>query len=565
MNIYQTYISNSLKRVALQFYPDLFAKDEKKACDLAFEVFSVALILDKPMEDVFENMIVQGKEDGGIDAVFIDTNSGRPEVHIFQCKNTDKVSTNVLEKLEDNFEKIFVEGRRDKAHSSDLIVFLDSIDYFKRFENTRITTILNYVFTGNKKDNDVKHPVQQVNSKKIQYWDCLDLYNEVGKRIAEDNRRPVKFTFKPENSNTALNGGRQALTSFTISNIRSANFRMSALDLCKLLDNEKQANETINTLFSSNIRGFLGHDNFTNNRILSTLRHDRFKYYFPFLNNGITMICDRMKLPDEMQLGYYLIETENPLIINGLQTTNVIYQEYLNGGDLENVFVTVRLYETNDPEIVDLITDATNTQSSIDFRDKISNKPFSKRLKAFFAERKVALITKRGEAFQNFYYENAFEYNIENDKILVAWYDFFVGRDKNIFTTLNDDEITKDLYEAEFTPNYPLHTLLNSKFENFASQAFWLQQCTRLIQPLLKMEVFKYDKNLTEIVQFLLLENKVFSRKEIQKVIDNIIEIAKQTPAGIDVLDNLKKEYSGILRPHQKLTEEELNNLYIPI
>jgi AIPR protein len=576
MNIYQTYISNQLKRVAQQFYPDLYAKDAQQACDEAFVVFSVALILDKPMEDVFENMVIAGKEDGGVDAVFIETYNNRPMIHIFQCKNTEKVKANVLEKLEDNYQQVFVEGRRDKAHSSDLIAFLDNNNYAQRFENRRIDTVLYYVFVGNKKDNDVKVPIEQVKSQKIQYWDCLDLYNEVGKHIAEDNRRPIKFTFKPENSNTSLNGGRQALVSFSISNIRSASFRMSALDLCKLLDHEKQVNETIATLYSSNIRGFLGRDNFTNSRILSTLQHQRFKYYFPFLNNGITMICDRMRLPDEMQLGYYLIETENPLIINGLQTTNVIYQEYLNGGDLHNVFVTVRLYETSDPELIDLVTDATNTQSSIGFRDKISNKPFMKRLKAFFADRKVALITKRGEAFQNFYFQNAFEYNIENDKALCSWFDYFIGRKKDDFNIYNDDEIMQMLYEAEFAPDAPLHNLLNDNFENFARQVFFVNKYAQLYSSIINYSVEllcadnleehrgKFKRNL---LLFLLKSNEFDENKIIDTL--NLVKKRIDKEEEIDGSKLLHQDFILDTYPDFYETEqpslEELNNLYIPI
>ncbi len=593
MTISQSYITNQLKRVAAQFFPDLFTKNEQQACNEAFVVFSVALILDKPMEEVAASMYIAGSEDGGVDAIFLDTMDKKPVLHIFQCKNTAKVSANSLEKFEDNFKKVFIDGDKEKAHAGHLMLFLDKIGYWKIAETKIITKNLYYVFNGDKRNNDTKVPIDAANSSKIEYWDSSNLYDRALQHITEDNRRPVKFTFKPENSNifSKEKGGKQALVSFRIVNTGSASFRMSAYELCRLLDNEKKANETINTLFSSNIRGFLGRDNFTNSRILSTLRDDKLKDYFAFLNNGITIICSKMRLPDDMQSGIYLIETENPLIINGLQTTNVIYQEYLNGTDLGGVYVTVRLYETDEPDLIDLITDATNTQSSIDFRDKISNKPFLKRLKAFFAERKVALITKRGEAFQNFYHENAFDYNIESDKALQIWFDLFVRKADYYFWD-NNLNIMKELYEAESNPEHLLYDLLNDKFENIASQAFF---ANRFFVELKKINIEGYnsirdidEQRLFETDLLLyLIKNNIIDKddmfEQIKTIIQSAVDTKKYTEQTYTYYDeDTKKEVEAVYdSAHfntQALDERypdfskskldtisELENLYIPI
>lgn len=57
------------------------------------------------------------------------------------------------------------------------------------------------------------------------------------------------------------------------------------------------------------------------------------------------------------------------------KTTNVIYDIYKrDASKLEGVYVMIRLYETADTELIDKITNATNTQSPISFRDKISTK-----------------------------------------------------------------------------------------------------------------------------------------------------------------------------------------------
>ena len=96
------------------------------------------------------------------------------------------------------------------------------------------------------------------------------------------------------------------------------------------------------------------------------------------------------------------MKVKNPIIVNGLQTTRIIYDIYqTNQLLLDNVYVLVRLYETTDDELVRKITDATNTQSAIDYRDKISNSNFNKYTKEVFANAGIGYLTKRGETFDN--------------------------------------------------------------------------------------------------------------------------------------------------------------------
>jgi hypothetical protein len=51
---------------------------------------------------------------------------------------------------------------------------------------------------------------------------------------------------------------------------------------------------------------------------------------------------------------------------------------------LKGVFVNVRVYESKEPSLIEKITDATNTQTPITNKDKISNKDFNSLTKEVF-------------------------------------------------------------------------------------------------------------------------------------------------------------------------------------
>ena len=333
-----------------------------------------------------------------------------------------------------------------------------------------------FVFNGDAQHTDNQNVINQINDDKITFWDTQKLHQRIADlMITQDSRRLVKFTFKPENSNTQLGNDVQALISFTINSIKAVSFRMNALHLCELVTEEQRVNGTIGELFSGNIRGYLGPDNYTNKKITATLKSDN-RYYFPFLNNGVTIISSKFTQPSR-QIGNYLIDCENPVIVNGLQTTNTIYEIYQIAPELlHGVSVLVRLYETTDLDLIDLITDATNTQSAIDFSDKLSNKPFMKSLKLFFAARGADLATKRGDTFRNFV-QNGIRPSIEISEALNMWYFTFLVSEafldyknydapKFVFEAINNetnilfDYFNKDIFKKQiFAVNWLLHQI----------------------------------------------------------------------------------------------------------
>lgn len=141
--------------------------------------------------------------------------------------------------------------------------------------------------------------------------------------------------------------------------------RISGKELAKLREAEGEE------LFDKNVRGYLKLQNQVNKEIYKTASSNESASNFFFLNNGITIVCGRVSFfnvdesPD--------LEIHDLQVVNGGQTTNSIFEAYRNKTLSENTYLLIRIVETLDQELLDKITEATNTQTSVKSRDLHSN------------------------------------------------------------------------------------------------------------------------------------------------------------------------------------------------
>lgn len=111
-------------------------------------------------------------------------------------------------------------------------------------------------------------------------------------------------------------------------------------------------------LFDSNVRDFAGF-NKVNSDIYKTLTSSK-DIDFWWLNNGITILSS-----NAINLGKYL-KIENVQIVNGLQTSNTIFEYFKNYPDeIDNRKIMVKIITETDPTIRDQIIRATNNQTMI--------------------------------------------------------------------------------------------------------------------------------------------------------------------------------------------------------
>lgn len=429
--------------------------------DFAFEILAVAAVLDMTFDEVMDNVSTlengSGSHDGGMDGIFIDEEEA--VIHLFQVKSGAHLGDTILAKFVNDYRNLFVFGNITQLPLNSKVTRAFEMYHSLALSGRAIETQLHFVFGGEITPQNRAIATRHLEAnERLTIYDRNDLYDQIENLVAEHRKRkPVTFSFMAQRSNISLKSDPQALISFQIQNVKALNFRLSALDLCRLLDKEKEVNKRIDSVFSDNIRGYLG-SNRTNTKIRETIQSD-YAEYFPFLNNGITVIAEQVKIPREMQAGVYPVETKNPVIVNGLQTTHVIYDAYLNNpADLEGVYVLMRLYETADPELVAKITDATNTQSPINFRDKMSNKNFNHYVKALFESRGIGYLTKRGETFENSY-SRALNESIHADHLLKFWY--ATCYEKPELAKNSKATVLEEIFEATSTSSHPLHFLFS--------------------------------------------------------------------------------------------------------
>lgn len=199
-------------------------------------------------------------------------------------------------------------------------------------------------------------------------------------------------------------------------------FTAKAEELARLYNDHKER------IFQQNVRFSLGlKSKSINEQILETARSDDKSKNFWYFNNGINIVCSKLKpTTNEKIVNLYKAQ-----IINGAQTTYSLYEAFKNGelkGDTE---VLIRAIETTDKDFTDLVTLYTNSQNAIRLRDLCSND----------------------------------DIQTKNQKILKDTYNYFYERKRGEFDSLYP---TKEAKKGAFGDDYEDIIISNEK----AAQAF---------------------------------------------------------------------------------------------
>jgi hypothetical protein len=110
--------------------------------------------------------------------------------------------------------------------------------------------------------------------------------------------------------------------------------------------------------------------------IKETLIDEDGRVRFGILNNGITIISPNVKVQSDS------IYVENFQIVNGCQTSNVLYE---NRSILsEETMLTVKVVEATDTNVINDIVRATNSQTKVEDIQFLSLKPIIRKVEEFF-------------------------------------------------------------------------------------------------------------------------------------------------------------------------------------
>jgi AIPR protein len=135
-------------------------------------------------------------------------------------------------------------------------------------------------------------------------------------------------------------------------------------------------NGNMRNIFFDNIRDFQGMKNPVNTGIEDTLQSDT-PEFFTVLNNGITIVASSL-IPSGKNF-----TISDYQIVNGCQTSNVLYN-YLKQKKYNELSIPIKLIITDDDEVKNRITVATNSQTAIKREQLKAMTEFQKTIEYFF-------------------------------------------------------------------------------------------------------------------------------------------------------------------------------------
>lgn len=366
---------------------------------IAFERFANQTILTAHQpnaftveSDLMDLVSVGGHDDMGIDGLAIKLNG------VF-IRTNDDVSDLLSKSKNASVEFIFIQSKfKDKFDSGEFSKFINGVtdflgnDHFQPCnEKIKHWVELKDYILG---DEIMVH--WEHNPEIRLYYVVMGQWNDSPHIIAISN----KFSKDVESMNTYGEINIHYVDSLAFKNISDNNENMftsvlNIIDIFSLTEVEDVDNSSIilcsanefmkllttdegmirKTLFNDNVRDYQG-DTTINNEIFNTIASD--PYSFVLLNNGITIVCD------SVTPGNRKITIKNPQIVNGCQTSSVLYHAQEKGVDLTNISLSIKVIATKSDKIMNKIVRGTNKQNIVYDEAFEVTRDFHKDLEDFF-------------------------------------------------------------------------------------------------------------------------------------------------------------------------------------
>ena len=319
--------------------------------------------------DELKSGIVDGRNDGGIDGMFIFINGHHLseiqnfnwpktgsvlDVWIITCKHHDTFKQAPLDNLVASITELLdftIEQDNLKGDYSEAILKrIKNLKFAYRKVSPRLTKFnINFCYASRGNTDQLG---ESINSRALQlkqvatdfFGNCYSEFIFLGStELIELNRKTPNFSFELPFVEVLSSGMSYAL-------------------LVKLKDyfNFVSDNGKLKRyLFDSNVRDFAGL-NRVNEDIRDTL-NDAKSPDFWWLNNEVTILSTKALLIGKD------IHIEDIQIVNGLQTTESIFRHFQNGGsDAKERCILVKVIESNDAFNRDSIIRATNNQTNVE-------------------------------------------------------------------------------------------------------------------------------------------------------------------------------------------------------
>lgn len=369
-------MSSTEKRLLDQLLTDLKAQNAPGDKDSDFFEWFVA---DQIMsqyglsDDEIEAGVIAGGRDGGIDAVYalIDDSvmESDPDPDLFQKIGEAVIEVIVIQaKRQDSFEEVAIQKIRSTLEDLITIGDIDRDVFLNRY-NSDLRDFFE-VFWRNVERLQVRFPkyifriiyATRGQASKV-HTNARELGNDL-KRAIERELRKATVTVEFFGAGDLLSLASRKVTGPATLPVAES---LSAADggyicLVKLsdyyefiTDNGRRKAE----LFTANVREYEG-DVDVNLEIRASLEAPSTGAKFWWLNNGITIVAEEASLTRKS------LSLKNAKVVNGLQTSHVIYSYFASQRPpADDRLLLVKVLETNDEATRNAIIRATNSQSKI--------------------------------------------------------------------------------------------------------------------------------------------------------------------------------------------------------
>ncbi|MHC1782283.1 MAG: AIPR family protein [Anaerolineaceae bacterium] len=362
----------------------IFSEESLENKGMAF-IYLCLRTLFKLNDDEIEEAITDGPMDGEVDAIYISNRM----IHIMTFKYTDNFvisKRNYPESELDQFTLTvdsIINGTLDERTINNAI--WEKYKEITNLSSSGKIEIKVYVISNK------EYPTEPARSK---LENIINKYRIIEKPLYFDQEDIVTKII--ENKSEKVNGEfhfieKQHFEKST-GNIRTIIGAMAATDLINLIEDKNDTSQINEQVFNENVRVYKP-EHRVNKAIIESAT-DEHNYQFFYLNNGITILCDKVEYTPFTRSP--IVRLTNFQIINGGQTSHSLFEiKKRDQEKLEVIELLVRICEidSEDP-LSQEISKTSNNQIPIGSRDLHSNDLIQSKLQdefetlGFYYERK---------------------------------------------------------------------------------------------------------------------------------------------------------------------------------
>ncbi|MFZ2390569.1 MAG: AIPR family protein [Minisyncoccales bacterium] len=334
--------------------------------DASFTRLSLGLILDLDENNIDDEIIIDGQGDKQLDAILIHEDDNT--IDLVQTKKEKGFKSTKIIQIGNGLDWIFEKPLSD-IKKLENVKFKNKINEIRdNAWNANLSVNVYYCTLG---DTEVisSETEEEINTIKRKYNKFFknkfsfkligskELYELIQQRDKNDKvvEEKIHYEFHQDMAN---------MLDYYIQDFKGAICTVKGSEIARLVKIHGD------NLFEANIRKFLG-TNKVNKAIAETCKSKNNSQFFWFFNNGITIVCEDFDVVKNPKNPH--IEVHNAQIVNGCQTATTLFNTWKEGKLENKVKVLIKIFSAKDTTFVNKITEATNSQTSINARDLKAN------------------------------------------------------------------------------------------------------------------------------------------------------------------------------------------------